>query len=171
MQLTEKHSLNKKATLKDVKNVFFIVIFLIFVGVGIYSSNDAEQPKEVPQPVQQVIPEKILEPVYDLSQADYKIMSEEDLSFALADRFRIKVLVNDNPVTEAEIKAISEKIVLDYKEKADAITIAFYFDESQVESAYTLAMADWAPNGKWGDADLKTNQILVYNFKDIVIKD
>jgi hypothetical protein len=63
---------------------------------------------------------------------------------------------------------LSEKIIEDYQEKADAVSILFYFEESQINGSYTLAKVDWAPNGEWSQADLKTNQRLIYNFKDIV---
>jgi len=132
---------------------------LVILGAG--CTSKPEVAKKLPE---QVVEEQKL----DLSKIDYEILETEDFSIPSANRFNVKVLISNNPATAEQIKAVSEKIVEDYRNKADAVSILFYFDKSQVDGAYTIAKADWAPNGDWSQADLKTNQKLVYDLKDIV---
>ena len=153
--------------------VVFILSVIILLG-GSEESSSTNEPateqsddskKEVQVEVVQAQPQK-----NDLSGIDYSIISTEDISFKSAQRFTIRVLLNNNPATQDQIRAVSEKIVEDYKDKADAVAIFFYFEESQADGAYTLAKAEWAPYGDWSKADLKTNQKLVYDFKDSIGK-
>ena len=133
-----------------------MLFLLIFVGTGCSQKPTA------------TIQDQKQQQKYDLSKIDYQIIETKDISYSLADRFNVSVLINNNPTTEQQIKAISEKIIEEYQDKADAVSILFYFQKSQIGGAYTLAKADWAPNGDWSQADLKTNQKLVYNFKNII---
>lgn len=151
--------------MKSTKNLSLLLLLLVFVVAG--CSSKPEPTTQVPEPVEEVAVEEQPQE-YDLSTVDYEIVETEDLSIPSANRFNVRVLMSNNPTTEEQIKAVSEKIVQDYQEKADAVSILFYFEESQVNGAYTLAKADWAPNGDWSQADLKANQKLVYDFKDIV---
>lgn len=151
--------------MKSTKNLSLLLLLLVFVVAG--CSSKPEPTTQGQEPVEEAVVEKQPQE-YDLSTVDYEIVETEDFSIPSANRFNVRVLMSNNPTTEDQIKAVSEKIVQDYQEKADAVSILFYFEESQVDGAYTLAKADWAPNGDWSQADLKTNQKLVYNFKDIV---
>lgn len=151
--------------MKSPKNLSLLLLLLVLVGAG--CSSKPEPTAQVQEPAEEVVV-KGQPQEYDLSTVDYKIVKSEDFSIPSANRFNVRVLMSNNPTTEEQIKAVSEKIVQDYQEKADAVSILFYFEESQIDGAYTLAKADWAPNGDWSQADLKTNQKLVYDFKDIV---
>jgi len=143
--------------------IFGLIIIGSLLNKDEVNTTDNNAPSVVEKKVIQEEPQK-----YDLSSINYKIIETKDVSMATANRFSISVVITNNPATETQIKAVSEKVVEDYKNKADAVSILFYFEESQVGSAYTLAKSDWAPEGDWSKADLKTNQKLVYNFKDIV---
>lgn len=152
------------------KKWWVIILFSIFglIIIGSLLNKDEVDTTENNSPSVEKKVTKEKPQKYDLSSIDYKIIETKDVSMASANRFSISVVITNNPATEEQIKAVSEKIVEDYQDKADAVSILFYFEESQVDGAYTLAKADWAPEGDWSKADLKTNQKLVYNFKDIV---
>ena len=140
-----------------------IVIFIIFAGVIIFSDSNNETSELKSEQTEK---ENIL------NTADYKIIKEEDISYRLAKRYSIRIVVNNNPPTKNQIRAISEKIVDDYKVKdADALVIFFYFDKGQIDKAYTLAKAEWAPNGDWSQADLGKDQKLTYKFTDFIDKE
>lgn len=174
-------SWGRKVKFKDFFKIFLFIGFIVFV-VNVASEDQEEnragnsQGQAVPQVVSQPeveIPEVEIEvsPLeVDEPEYSYRMVKRESFSIPSAKRLQIRVMVYDSPVTEAGIKAISQKIV-DENKGFDALSILFYDNIEDVEGAYTLAMADWAPNGKWGDANLKTGQILVYTFKDIVIKE
>ena len=156
----------------DLRNWFMrhkiISLILIVFILGIIGGGSNEDSKN--KSVNNIQAE--VEKVDILKDIDYKIVKEEDISYALANRFNIRVIINNNPVTENQIKVVSEKIVNDYKtKKADALSIFYYFDETQVDGSYSLAMAEWAPNGDWSKADLKKDQILTYKFTDNINKE
>lgn len=151
--------------MKSPKNLSLLLLLLVFVGAS--CSSKPEPTTQITKPPEKIVVKEQPQE-YDLSTVDYKIIKSEDFSIPSANRFAVSVLMSNNPTTEEQIKAVSEKIVQDYQEKADAVSIFFYFEESQAGGAYTLAKADWAPNGDWSQADLKTNQKLVYTFKDFV---
>jgi len=148
---------------KFVKIVLTIlIIFMCFIMlVSLDLSNETSELKS-----EQTESEDVL------NTTNYEIVEEEDISHALARRYSVRVVVNNNLATKNQIGAISEKIVNDYEAKnADALVIFFYFDKGQIDGAYTLAKAEWAPNGDWSQADLKKDQKLTYKFTDFIDKE
>ncbi|MDD2495667.1 MAG: hypothetical protein PHE29_10805 [Tissierellia bacterium] len=132
-----------------------LIIFIIFIIFGTIPDNTNNQ--------------KIEEQNNILSTISYEIIEVKDISSIKAKRYSVYVIINNNPTTKQQIEALSEKIVSSYKD-IDAISIFYYFDKTQINGAYTLAMAEWAPNGDWGQADLKTNQKLTYQFTSFIDK-
>lgn len=168
MQIDSKNTMNNKSKkpLKDVRlkdasskqwivGIIIVAVVLILFSV-IFNSCTNEDSQSTSSTSSQ------------LSSVQYEIIREEDISYATAKRLSIDVAITNNPATKAHVVAVSEKIINDYKNKADAIAIFFYYDKGQVEGAYTLAKAEWAPNGKWEDADQKTNQMLTYEYADAI---
>jgi hypothetical protein len=146
---------------KKIKSIFkkwwpvALIIFIIFIIFGTIPDNTNNQ--------------KIEEQNNILSTISYEIIEVKDISSIKAKRYSVYVIINNNPTTKQQIEALSEKIVSSYKD-IDAISIFYYFDKTQINGAYTLAMAEWAPNGDWGQADLKTNQKLTYEFTSFIDK-
>jgi len=130
-------------------STFFIIIKII--------PNDINTPK-------------IQEQNNVLSTVNYEIVEVKDISYIDAKRYSISIVINNNPATKQQVKTISEKIIDSYKD-IDAISIFYYFDKTQINDPYTLAMAEWAPNGDWSQADLKTNQKLTYQFSNLIDKE
>lgn len=83
----------------------------------------------------------------------YQVVKREDISVARAKRFRINIAVEPGS-DEATIKAAVEDVVESAKEsdKAMAVVVFVYDRPQDVGLGFTLAKAEWAPNGKWGDA-------------------
>ena len=149
---------------KSVKSVLTISILLIYIANVVTPLDLNNETSELKS--EQTEKENVL------SSTNYEIVEEEDISYALAKRYNIRVVVNNNPPTKNQIRAISEKIVSDYKAKnADALAIFFYFDKGQIDGAYTLAKAEWAPNGDWSQADLGKDQKLIYKFTNFIDKE
>ncbi|MCK4891536.1 MAG: hypothetical protein KAS78_02600, partial [Candidatus Pacebacteria bacterium] len=146
---------------KFVKIILTILILFFVMIVSLDSNNETSELKS-----EQTEKEDVL------NTTNYEIVEEEDISHALARRYSVRVVVNNNPATKNQIKAISEKTVNDYKAKnADALAIFFYFDKGQIDGAYTLAKAEWAPNGDWSQAELGKDQKLTYKFTDFIDKE
>lgn len=85
---------------------------------------------------------------------DYSIVKDEDISIAGAVRYSLGVVVSSS-TSEGDIKMIAQQIIEDRKAQEDfsALSIAFYDRAEDVDGAYTLALAEYAPNGNWSDAD------------------
>ena len=75
---------------------------------------------------------------------EVKNISFDDPTYGIINRFMIKVVVKNNPVTKKQIKALSEEIIEYCREIADDIIILYYFDSSQTGGIYTLASVEWA---------------------------
>ena len=162
---------------KSVKIILTILIFF-FVIILLKSNN------ETIEQIEQLESQKIVQTqenneknIEILKSVNYELVESEDISFndpnsGIVKRFSVRVLIENNPVTKKQIEVLSEKIIKDYQQqKADAISIFYYFDRSQINGAYTLAQAEWAPNGKWEEANLKQNQKTTYKFTGFIDKE
>jgi len=155
---------------------WILIIFAILIVIIISLSDNKKtetQSQSNTSSVSSINKTNIKKQNIDLSTVDYEIIEAEDISFIEAGinviRYRIKVVINNNPATKQQVSAISEKIVADYDD-VDAVSIAYYFDKTQVDGVYTLAMVEWAPNGDWSQANLKENQKLTYQFTNLIDK-
>lgn len=102
---------------------------------------------------------------YATITADYEIIAEEDVSYALANRYTVRVVIDKKEITKSQIKAIAGKIIKDYERNgSNATSVFFYANKEESSGAYTVAMAEWAPNGNWADAYKKDNYETTYDF-------
>ncbi|MCK5412830.1 MAG: hypothetical protein KAI57_00460 [Candidatus Pacebacteria bacterium] len=163
------------------KSVKIILTILIFFFVIILLKSNDETIKQIEQLESQKITqiqkqENDEKNIEILKSINYELVESKDISFndpnsGIVKRFNTRVLIENNPVTKKQIEILSEKIIKDYQQqKADAISIFYYFNRSQVNGAYTLAQAEWAPNGKWEEANLKQNQKTTYKFTEFIDK-
>jgi len=84
----------------------------------------------------------------------YTIIKVEDISSSNAKRLRVKVSI-DSLLNEENIKLICNDIINSKSYKKNgimAIVFFFYLPNTNVNSGYSAALAEWAPNGKWADA-------------------
>ncbi len=68
-------------------------------------------------------------------------------------RFLYRIVVAPR-LTESQVKATINKLILDETAKdcdIDEIGVLVYEDKKDSQGAYTVAKADWAPQGKWGN--------------------
>lgn len=146
---------------KKIRSIFkkwwpaVLIIFIIFIIFGTMPDNTNNP--------------KIEEQNNILSTVNYEIIEVKDVSYIDAKRYSISIVINNNPATRQQVEAISEKIISSYKD-IDAIAMFYYFDKTQINGTYTLAKAEWAPNGDWSQADLKNNQKLTYQFTGLIDK-
>jgi len=90
---------------------------------------------------------------------DFKVVKREDVSFRdrrsqLIRRFTYRIEV-PAPLAEHELRNICQVVI--QREKAlgplNAIGFFFYLPGTDTSGHYTAGKADWAPNGKWEQAD------------------
>ncbi|MCK5084864.1 MAG: hypothetical protein KAQ64_04385 [Candidatus Pacebacteria bacterium] len=160
----------------------WVIILIAVIGIVIIfgGDDDSQKIKNIENTnkieSQKNLRENNEESLETIKTIDYELVESEDISFndpnyGIVKRFNVKVLIKNNPVTKKQIEILSEKIIKDYQQqKADAISIFYYFNRSQVSGAYTLAQAEWAPNGKWEEANLKQNQKTTYKFTEFIDK-
>ncbi len=84
----------------------------------------------------------------------YQIVQGEDVSLGATVRIVYRVSVS-GPLSEAEVKAVSEEIIEDTISSQDvnAIGFFFYLPGTDTDGVYTAGKADWAPDGDWAKAD------------------
>lgn len=84
----------------------------------------------------------------------YTIVKIEDVSFSNCKRYSIRVRV-DHVLSSDELKTLSNKIITDFKATRgfNALTLWFYLPDSNIDSAYTAGMTEYAPFGDWSRAD------------------
>jgi len=104
----------------------------------------------------------------------YEVASRDESPLGNAQRFEIRA-VTDFPVSEDQIKEITERIIEEQKgiENFNAMVIFFYDRKELTYGAYSLAKATYAPDGDWSKArevetgDYSRHQT-VYEFEDKV---
>lgn len=84
----------------------------------------------------------------------YTIARTEDLSFATVARTQYRVVVPGEP-TEAELRAVVDDVIAKAKEGApfNAVSVGLFASEDEIDGAYTLGVAELAPDGQWDKAD------------------
>ncbi len=134
-------------TYKRLLIIFMLCILsLSFIGCG---SNESEEENITEK--EESISEKEEEVVYLPS---YTIVSKDDVSTGIADRYSWRVAVHEE-VTIEDLKSLSKKLVEVAKEEHDfnAIIIGYFDYEEYAEySAYTLGKSEYAPDGEWAKA-------------------
>jgi len=84
----------------------------------------------------------------------YEIVKVEDLSFSTCVRVQYRIRV-EKLLSLRELADICGEVI--EKQKAEkpvnAISFLFYLPGSDTDFAQTAGMAEWAPNGKWVEAD------------------
>lgn len=90
----------------------------------------------------------------DQSKTNYSVAEEEDISTISAKRYKWHVVVEED-LSKEELENLAKDIVEEAKEgkKFNAITIGFYDYEEYIGTGYTLGMVEYAPGGKWSEAD------------------
>lgn len=84
----------------------------------------------------------------------YEIVKVEDLSFSTCKRLQFRIRV-ERPASPNELADICNEVIEDEKSigSLNAISFLFYLPGTDTDFAHTAGAADWAPNGKWVDAD------------------
>jgi len=84
----------------------------------------------------------------------YEIVKVEDLSFSTCVRVQYRIRV-EKLLSLSELADICGEVI--EKQKAEkpvnAISFLFYLPDTDTDFAHTAGAADWAPNGRWVDAD------------------
>ena len=120
-------------------------------GGGEEPSRDTTSPPDVTQ-TPPATDDETTEPTAVL--LTYEVADREDVSFGATVRVVYRVTVS-RPLSEADLRAISEELIFDETGQQDvnAIGFFFYLPGTDTNGAYTAGVADWAPDGDWAKAD------------------
>jgi len=85
--------------------------------------------------------------------AGYRVVETKDLSFVGCRRLQVKVSLPQHYARDT-VEQIAKAIVADLtrSQPVNAISILFYGRGTSTAGVYDVAMVEWAPNGRWGDA-------------------
>jgi len=96
---------------------------------------------------------------------EYKLVKEQDIS--VANNFRMKYCITvPRNIIEEELKSTLAQIIKDKSNgnlEIDEIYIAAWYDEASVEKTISIAVAEWCPNGEWGEV---SSEIANNNIRD-----
>jgi len=149
------------------KTISFIVILFVWVLLSDIEVEKQDQTKKeivVNNEETKIEKQEVIQ-----KEQEYKIIESDDISIPTAKRFRIKVVMGQEKTSENLIKEISQEIINEYQDKwSNATVVYFYMHETEIDWWYTLAKAEWSPNGNWADAYLKKDYKTVYDFKKYV---
>lgn len=135
------------------------VVLVLFLAAGfviggasrLFSSALESGSGEAPS-TEVAAPEPQSEPA--VSVPAYTIARTEDLSFANAVRTQYRVVVPGEP-TEADLRAVVDDVIAKAKEGApfNAVSVGLFASKDEIDGAYTLGVAELAPDGEWDKAD------------------
>lgn len=85
----------------------------------------------------------------------YRIVETENLDFARTRRSQLRIEV-DGPKSERDLRAICENIFASHSDlrSCNAVGFLFYLPGTDTSGHFTAGQATWAPDGKWGNANL-----------------
>ena len=149
----------KKQGAKWINRHPFIVTILFIVFLTFLLGQCVKEPTQVN--------DYQLSSVVDAFKPQYTLSEIEDLSYAGVKRksLRIKVPLG---LSKAEVKQNIQAAIDDYlsdKSRINAVSVFVYKNTDKELGLYTVASADFAPNGKWADAD----QFVSYDKNKLVI--
>lgn len=155
------------------KTKYILIGVAVFFAIGaigtVLESDSTEEPSNNQQAAQEAEhQQELAEWEFDLSTIDYEVKPAEDFSIVGATRLAQDIIIRENPVTEEMMKAIAKKQVDQLDDGVDALSMLFYFDDTQVSGAATLGKIDYAPNGNWADAGEDAEKQYSYDFYDVV---
>lgn len=85
----------------------------------------------------------------------HHVVRIEDVSYAKVKRYHYRVAVDGQP-TEVQVREMLEGIIARAKADKDrpfsALGFSLYRKGAEVDGPYTIAAADYAPGGDWGQA-------------------
>ncbi len=126
-------------------------------GGGTDATDVADEEPAASQPAEtasEADDEDASEPADTTPVPDYEIVETEDLTFGDTVRFQYRVRVAGEP-TEDELRAVIDDVLAQAKAGPafNAISIGLYGEDDDVQAAYTLGVAEFAPGGDWSAAD------------------
>jgi len=83
----------------------------------------------------------------------HELVTTRDLSMGAVRRLEARVSLPQH-YTGDDVERVAHALVADITEsqRVNAISILFYGPETSTTGVYDVAMVEWAPNGRWGDA-------------------
>jgi len=134
----------------------FLALLVAVLALGLVAcEEEGEQTatrSPTPTPIETRSPGVTLTP--ETIAMPYETVERKDVSFGRVVRlvFRIRV---EGEATEVQLRRIAEEVIEREKkaQPVNAISFFFYLPDTNTSGVYTAGKADWAPDGKWENAD------------------
>jgi len=134
-----------------MKKIYYIGILTSFILFSCKENNTSNKKKktETIVKIENISIAEIIS-IPENFKKKYEIKKEEDLSYDGIKRTQFRIVIPsglDKITVENNIK---HSVLKSYeKEKTDGISILVYEKGDNIESAFSVAKGDFAPNGKW----------------------
>lgn len=134
-----------------MKKIYYIGILtsLILFSCKENKSSNPKEKEEIPEIAKNISIDEIINIPKDFSK-NYDIEKEEDISYGGIKRTQLRIVIPSGLDKETVENNIKYSVIESYeKEKSDGISILVYEKGDNIESAFSVAKGDFAPNGKW----------------------
>jgi hypothetical protein len=83
----------------------------------------------------------------------YQVVGTRDLNMGAVRRVEARVSLPEHYARD-DVERVAQAIVADMtrSQRVNAIGLLFYGPQTSTSGAYDVAMVEWAPHGRWGDA-------------------
>ena len=145
-------------TMKKSKQLIrlFFLITIVFYSCNSKNSKNINNTAVNDNEQAVTIENKIQIPV-DFNK-QYEIRKEEDLSYSNITRKQLRITV-PSELSKSDLENNIKHLVIEYykSKKPDGISVLVYEKGDNVESAYTVAMGEFAPFGNWEKINKNTS--------------
>ncbi|MBO0593929.1 hypothetical protein I2486_21200 [Cellulophaga sp. E16_2] len=147
-----------------MKKIYYVGILtsLIFFSCKENKGSNQKEKVEITEIVEKISIEAIINIPKDFSKS-YDIKQEEDISYGEVKRIQLRITIPNGLDKVTVENNIKHSVIESYKKvKPDGISILVYENGDNIESAFSVAKGDFAPNGKWEDIK---NGVSLENYK------
>jgi hypothetical protein len=138
-----------------MKKIYYIGIltFLILFSCKENKSSNQKEKVEISEIAKNISIDEIINIPKDFSKS-YDIEKEEDISYGGVKRTQLRIVIPSGLDKETVENNIKYAVIESYnKKESNGISILVYENGDNIESAFSVAMGDFAPNGKWEEID------------------
>ena len=144
---------NYGKTKKNMKKAYYIGILIAFMCFSCKENKTSN--KQEKAETTELTNKTSINEIISISEGfmkNYEIKKEEDLSYGGIKRTQLRIVIPSGLDKETVENNIKYAVIESYsKNESNGISILVYENGDNIESAFSVAKGDFAPNGKWDE--------------------